>query len=377
MIGTLGSLIYSRVPRPINRENILYFELVYRRSDLIIVDEVDQHQAYLDKASSPDKTLRRPTRDAWLDNLYDQVEIQLKHKKSELLANELISDWWNACQIAKVTADEIYHLLSNENYLIKWRDDKNYFTDWLLLREVATSLTTSPNNTNQLQQCDALMKGFEEYINDLDNEQNSLFTLANKDRSRRRTANEQWVQWKATVPLAPEKINEIAVILEFALLVCRLQSKLYFMMTRWQQVQSILNLNTSDSTWFDSPPADFEPIVPVMPMGNQLAFQYQKSYKERLGSLQFFRCTGIGRWLLLHFEQLFRGDSITCPNLLLMSGTSWAGKSSAYHVSVPVTGVLAPRDQQETVINSRLLSFSDKYQKPIPVSGAGDKSAVT
>lgn len=92
-------------------------------------------------------------------------------------------------------------------------------------------------------------------------------------------------------------------------------------------------------------------------MGNQLAFQYHKSGKERLGSLQFFRCTGVGRWLLLHFDKLFKGDNIASPNLLLMSGTSWAGKSPAYHLDVPVSGVLCPKDEREIVINSKLLTF--------------------
>lgn len=375
-IGTPGSLIYSRVPRPINRENILYFELVCRRSDLVIIDEVDQHQAYLDKAFSPDKTLRRPARDAWLDKLYDRIEAELKDKKSKLLENQLVSDWWNACQTAKIAADEIYNLLSNENDLAKWRDLKNYFTDWLLLREIASLLTTSADNTTHLQQCDALMKGiFEPYIKDLDNELNPLFTLANKDRSRRRKAIKLWVEQKATITLSTEKFQEIAVKFEFALLVCRLQNKLYYMMNNWQQVQGILNLDISDAMWFDSPPSDFESIIPVMPMGNQLAFQYQKSYQETLGSLQFFRCTGVGRWLLLHFDELFKGDNIASPNILMMSGTSWAGKSPAYHVDVPVSGVLAPRNEEEKVITSQLLTFSNKYnkyQKPLSVSGAGD-----
>lgn len=372
-IGTPGSLIYSRVTRPINRENILYFELVCRRSHLVIIDEVDQHQAYLDKAFSPDKTLRRPARDAWLDKLYDRIEGELKDKKSRLLENDIFSDWWNACQTAKIAADDIYTLLSKENDLAKWRDLKNYFTDWLLLQEIASLLTTSPDNTTHLQQCDALMKGiFEPYIKDLDNELNPLFTLASKDRSRRHAPIKKWVEQKATVPLSAEKIEEIAVKIEFALLVCRLQNKLHYMMSKWQQVQGILKLeDISDTMWFDSPPSDFEPIVPVMPMGNQLAFQYQKSYKDEFGSLQFFRCTGVGRWLLLHFDELFKGDNIASPNILMMSGTSWAGKSPAYHVDVPVSGVLAPRDEQEIDITSQLLTFS-KYQKPISVSGAGD-----
>ena len=56
-----------------------------------------------------------------------------------------------------------------------------------------------------------------------------------------------------------------------------------------------------------------------------------------------------------------------------MSGTSWAGKSPAYHVDVPVSGVLAPRNEEPIVITSQLLTFSHKkQQKPLSVSGAGD-----
>lgn len=371
-IATPGSLLYTRVSRAINRENILYFELVCRRSDLVVVDEADQHQAYFDKAFSPEQTLCRPARDAWLNKLHDYVEAKLKHEKSILLENEIVSDWWDACRIANGTADKIYHLLSNENDLAKWRDSKYYFTDWLLLREVATLLTiTDPDNPDQAKKCDAFMKGvFEPYIRDLDNELNPLFPLAKKDKKR--AAIQQWVKQNATVPLSPEKIKEIAVKLEFALLVCVVQSKLSFMMNKWRQVQGILNLDISDSMWFDAPPQDFNAIIPVMPMGNQLAFQYHKSYKESLGSLQFFRCTGVGRWLLLHFDELFKGDNVVSPHILLMSGTSWAGKSPAYHVDVPVSGMLVPDTSKEIVITSKFLSFSDKYQNSIFVSGAGD-----
>ena len=371
-IATPGSLIYSRVPRAINRENILYFELVYRRSDLVIVDEVDQLQAYLDKAFSPDQTLCRPTRDAWLNKIHDYVETKLKHEKSSLLENEIVSDWWDACRIANGTADKIYHLLSNENDLAKWRDSKYYFTDWLLLREVATLLTTDLENSEQSQKSDALMKSiFEPYIRDLDNECNPLFALGKKDKKR--VAVQQWIQQNATVPLSPDKIKEIGVKLEFALLVCVLQNKLNLMINKWRHVQAFLNLDISDSMWFDAPPSDFSAIIPAMPMGNQLAFQYHKPYKELLGSLQFFRCTGVGRWLLLHFDQLLKADDIASPHLLLMSGTSWAGKSPAYHVDVPVSGVLVPKTSKEIVITSEFLKFSDnKYQDPISVSGAGD-----
>lgn len=367
-IATPGSLVYSRVPQQINRESLLYAELVFRRSDLVIVDEVDQYQAYLDKASSPEQTLRRPTRDAWLDEVFQKVDAELRRQNSEPLRIKIVRDWWNACQQARGITDTIYGMLGGDNpQLYQWQNSKKYFTDWLLLREVAIDLAGQKNADNLMKEV------FEPYINDLDNDKNKLFTLTHKD-SGKEEALCNWVKENATIPLEPEKIQEIAVKLEFALLVCVLQNKLYFMMNRWRQVQDILKLEPEDAMWFQAPPADYNAIIPAMPMGNQLAFQYHKSYKEPLASLRFFRCTGVGRWLLLHFNDLFGSDNIASPHILLMSGTSWAGKSPAYHVDVPVTGVLSPDTNKQFLISSEFLPLYDNdSNQPIVVSGAGDK----
>ena len=366
-IATPGSLIYSRVPQQINQESLLYTELVWKRSDLVIIDEVDQYQAYLDKAFSPEQTLCRPTRDAWLDKILQKVDSELRHKNSQPLSKKIASDWWDACQQAKRVTDQIYWMLGGDcPELSQWQNSKKYFTDWLLLREVAIDLVGIENADN-------LMKDiFEPYINNLDCDKDSLFTLTHKG-SGKKEALREWVDEKATIPLEPQKSQEIAIKLEFALLVCVLQEKLRFMMSRWKQVQDILNLEAEDSMWFQAPPADYNSVIPAMPMGNQFAFQYHKSYKEKLGSLRFFRCTGVGRWSLLHFNDLFASDNIASPHVLLMSGTSWAGKSPAYHVDIPVTGVLSPNTGKEFSIYSEFLQLYDNQNKPIFVSGTGDK----
>jgi pPIWI RE three-gene island domain Z len=366
-IATPGSLIYSRIPQQINQESLLYAELIWKRSDLVIIDEVDQYQAYLDKAFSPEQTLRRPTRDAWLDEVLQNVEAELVRQNSQPLSKKIVSDWWDACQQAKQVTDKIYWMLGGDYpELSQWQNSKKYFTDWLLLREVAIDLAGNENADN-------LMKDvFEPYINNLDHDKNSLFTLTHKG-SGKAEALRKWVKENGTIPLEAEKIQEIAVKLEFALLVCVLQGKLHFMMSRWKQVQDILKLEAEDSMWFQAPPADYNSLIPAMPMGNQLAFQYHKSYKEQLGSLRFFRCTGVGRWLLLHFNDLFASDNIASPHILLMSGTSWAGKSPAYHVDIPVTGVLSPNTNKEVSIYSEFLPLYDDQNKPIFVSGTGDK----
>ncbi|MDJ0730828.1 MAG: hypothetical protein QNJ33_12620 [Crocosphaera sp.] len=390
-IATPGSLIYSKVPRTINRENIIYFELMARRSDLVIIDEVDQHQAYLDSAFSPNQTLRRPARDAWIDELHDLVETKLKYTQSKLLHKDFIADWWDALQEARQIADTIYGLLTEENRinLGKWRSYKRYFTDWLLLNEVATLLTVSNKKEPQPEEIKNrqwLMRNvFQPYINsklepdikaeNLDRKDQQLLLqltlIANK--KKKKLAIRQWINEAATIQLSKEEKNKAIATLEFALLVCTLQRNLYLVTSRWQFVRGILNLNMSDSMWFEFPPLDFNPLIPNMPMGNQLAFQYLKSYSEPLGSLQVFRCTGVGRWLFTNFANLFQGDNFKPPHLLMMSGTSWAGDSPAFHVDVPVSGIIAPKEEKEIKIDSEFLPFYDEKQKPISVSGTGDK----
>ena len=389
-IATPGSLIYSKVPRTINRENIIYFELMARRSDIVIIDEVDQHQSYLDSAFSPNKTLRRPSRDAWIDELHDLVETKLKYTQSKLLHKDFIADWWDALQEARQIADTIYGLLTEENRinLGKWRSYKRYFTDWLLLNEVATLLTVSNKQDPQPEEISnrqwLMQYVFQPYINSKLEPKIKTEELGQRDKQlllqltliankkKKKLAIRQWINEAATTQLSKEEKNQLVATLEFALLVCTLQRNLYLVTSRWQFVRGILNLNMSDSMWFEFPPLDFNPFIPNMPMGNQLAFQYLKSYSEPLGSLQVFRCTGVGRWLFTNFPNLFQGDNFKSPHLLMMSGTSWAGESSAFHVDVPVSGIIAPREEKEIEIDSEFLPFYDEQQKPISVSGTGD-----
>jgi hypothetical protein len=66
-----------------------------------------------------------------------------------------------------------------------------------------------------------------------------------------------------------------------------------------------------------------------------------------MGELRFFRCEGVGRWVVTHLPELFADESAPPANVLLTSGTSWAGTSPRYHVDVPVAGVLQPKTMQE------------------------------
>jgi len=88
---------------------------------------------------------------------------------------------------------------------------------------------------------------------------------------------------------------------------------------------------------------------------------------------------GVGRWLLLHLHELFDGDRRLGPHVLLLSGTSWAGKAPGFHIQVPVSGVLrSPDTEVEAIAESQFRFFPiyDNNQKPISVSGTNGSQRI-
>ncbi len=216
-----------------------------RRSDLVIIDEIDQHQAYLDSAFSPNQTLRRPSRDAWIDELHDLVETKLKCTQSKLLHKDFIADWWDALQEARKVADKIYTLLTEENVLLlltnidkeegetksksKHNRYKRYFTDWLLLNEVARLLTVSNKQEPQPEEINnrqwLMQNVFQPYISSKLEPNIELEELHQKDKQllleltliankkKKKQAIRKWIKKAATIKLSAEEKNQVIATL--------------------------------------------------------------------------------------------------------------------------------------------------------------------
>ncbi|MGW1322666.1 pPIWI_RE_Z domain-containing protein [Streptomyces antibioticus] len=154
---------------------------------------------------------------------------------------------------------------------------------------------------------------------------------------------------KNRLPEKPDKwLDLLMTRFEFTLLLSALTPKLALMNAMWPRVASALNLGFNEM--YRRPP-DYGPMVPEAPMGNVIGFQFlleggPDRGGARTGELRFFRCSGIGRELLRKMPDLPTVDGRPGTNVLLMSGSSWAGKSSRYHVPVEI-GVIIEPDPQE------------------------------
>jgi hypothetical protein len=141
-------------------------------------------------------------------------------------------------------------------------------------------------------------------------------------------------------------------------------------------VEAALNLAASSNVLSRRPPEDYRPLVPESPMGNILGFQFQSddsgTGETQSGELRFFRCTGSGREALLGLTSLTAADGLPSPHVVLMSGTSWAGTSTRYHVLTEVGAILRPPQDEldaiaRTTFTTCFLKGTDG--KPLKLSG--------
>ncbi|MDW8145208.1 MAG: hypothetical protein RMJ48_02745 [Roseiflexaceae bacterium] len=384
-IATPASLIYSSVAPQINRERLRFAELAARRSDLVIFDEADRVQMHLDAIFSPSQTLVGGGRDAWLDRLWQHVVPVLNTEGRGQLRDESVDRWVQAHETAQIAANQMYTLLLREPALRAWVDRQDYFTDWLIFDRIARALSGAAERTRQESpEYQRLMSLFEDYLTDPLGERRDhrLAELARQaithaDRERLRADIRRWIDdhRSGAIAMTPEQSADLSVQIEFALLVAVLQDRIDMLFHSWNRVEAQLRLDASSSVLSHRSPDDYAGIVPAAPMGNVLAFQYVRPADDasKPGELRFFRCMGIGRWILLNFPHLFAGDGYAGPHTVLLSGSSWAGDSPGCHVHARVNGILrAPSRECDAIAQSEFhfLPIYDEEGRPIRVSGA-------
>ena len=411
-VATTASLVHTGVPRHLNDERLRYLELAWNRSDLIIVDEADQVQAQLDSVFSPEQQLIGRDYDAWLDEITARTNQAIRQAGRAQLHEPLVRQWLVALDNAKNAVDILYAALSRDSARSqpalsrRWLD-KAYFTDWTLAQSLAQTWSGyGPARADEHQPAEGwendpgyrrLRRAFDRFIDDPLGTQDAddpithgLVTLTARllrdtTESVRLTRTTEWFEelqkeFDAENLVAHiQDVEREAVRLEFTAMVAVLSDQLDLLMSLFRAIELELGLEGTSSALFHKAPRDYHPVVPESPMGNVLGFQYLDDEQHRgrrrgpMGRLRFFRCNGVGRSVLLNLHQLFSADSPRGPNVLLLSGTSWAGTSARYHIDVPVSVVLRPPDRELEAVRTSSFQFLPIYvgdrSAPVRVSG--------
>lgn len=384
-VATPASLVHSAVPPHQTNARIRYLELACRASDLVIVDEADRVQMQLDAAFAPSTTLVGRAPDSWLDEVQSRKITELAREGRLQLSEQEIDDWINATNTVSAATDRLYALLIQHKKLRDWvvADYFSPFTlhQWLLaawfpeLRDTAPDERSSEPEISEAEvaaitaERDRVSRILDAFRDDPMQPQEAdpdgprpaasdLVRLALELLHAQNGATTRARLRRTMLGLLPDgarqrvaaDIDTHALRFEFTLILAALHHRLDFMTGMWPRIEAALNMDETSNVLSRRPPKDYEPFIPESPMGNVLGFQFQLDDTGRSGALRFFRCSGIGRELLLGLHELPAIDGRPGPNVLLMSATSWAGTSSRYHVHVPVGAVLRPGDKEVEAI---------------------------
>jgi hypothetical protein len=417
-VATAPGLIDSAPPRPQNGERVRYFELACRRSDLVIVDEADRVQMNLDRAFAPAVLLACDEERGFIDVLTRHKIRELAASGRTQLSDRDVENFSAALNTAGTATDRLYAMLVSQPSLRTWVR-VGYFSAWTLQLGLLDERYPLPDDgdaehPNRIPR-DALGKLFDAFrdnpfgdrprrserdftqltalLNELlhtgnpESTRRSLMTVMDEvfhldetymagrqkeydDELAAWEKKQEEVQRKETrggrtrkAPRPPqtpkEWRDELARRFEFTLLLSALEPRLAMINAMWSRVEASLSLRFNEMY---RRPRDYGPMVPEAPMGNVIGFQFRVDGEDqggvRSGELTFFRCSGVGRELLRQAPLLASVDGRPGAHVLLMSGSSWAARSSRYHVAVPVGVIIEPpREVTEHIAGGSSMRF--------------------
>ncbi|MFB9831469.1 pPIWI_RE_Z domain-containing protein [Actinoallomurus acaciae] len=447
-IATPEALVVSSLPAQQNLERVRYLEAACLNSNLIIVDEADQVQIRLDRVFAPAASLYKRGDDSWLDGIARHSLAVLAREGRIQLEDTYVRLWMGALDMVATTANRIYAMLVEDESLREWVGS-DLFSVWslqlsLVSRWPATRLQRDVSSQSRLlgwldqdpkqqqvirdKRREVMLKILDDFRDDpvgdadeaeLANVTPAAETLRLSELARRLVTNSpgnprarrevadllaSLAGFRDPDTLVEDPENSLDAVtlenvrqelelerrrFEFTILLAIMHDRLNLITSLWPRIETSLSLDPSANALYHSSPADFAAVIPESPMGDILAFQFVPDGHRgfsNTGELRFIRYTGLGRRLLKALPTLHAVDDSHGPNVLLMSGTSWAGASTRYHLEEPVTAVLhatpgqagqpspLPKIFMETTfIYDRVEGAdSDTPKRPLYFSGAGD-----
>lgn len=378
-VATMPGLLHARVPRHQTDENVRYLEAAADRSDLIIIDEADRVQTQLDTAFAPAETLcGNGEESSWIDWLQRHTISQLTAQGRKGLTDTFVSRWTGSLDVVHHAADRIYMMLNTSDDLRRWVGT-NYFSAVTLHQRLYGRWAGPEENRTAEQEDDA--KFFESVLDAF--RDNPIQPVLDRSTDRGRLVAEL-VDLTNMLLTSGEDVARLDACLTeltrgafrqssnperdrkrfaLAMLLAALADQLTVLTNMWPSVEAELSLESAANTLTRRPPKDFEAVMAESPMGNILGFQLTEERPgppAHSGSLRFFHCNGVGRDLLHRLPELGLSEDVPGSHVMLMSGTSWAGTSTRYHLGLPVDAILRP--PQKNVDAVRRTSFSLNLQ---------------
>lgn len=405
-----ASFIHSRVPRQVFNEKLTFAEAVYRECNFLFIDEADRVQVQFDEAFAPDEVLVDASGDSLLNKLGLKFATAIYNSDRRTMAAELVAIAKKANDYAQIATDIILPKLHNQPKLVEWLGSSP-FTGRSVFAHIIRDILEPPSEAEneqpkpkltrtersqqrrkrvqeglppleQRQRRKQLMQTVENFLRSPLNRRQGgeladlAFTLLSTESDRTAlTEVGDWLnRWLDSLGISladKAQFEQVTQHLHFAILMTVLNDRLVFLVDHLNALMRtrLIDLHDTSLSMVYRPPRDFLPVLPSAPVGNILGFKYTRDYgSQRGGKLEYFRYVGVGRYLLLNFPTLFAVDGWDGPHTVLISGTSYAPGTPAYHIREMPTVLLKPASDNDTAGDAGI-SESEFFFKPQKKAG--------
>ena len=360
LVATIQSLVSTEAPKVAGGGSMRLLEWIWRNMDLVIVDEADKVQTALDEIFTPSDDLLTSREDGSLDRLEREAPGMFARGRMDYDSSGY-GDWQSNQRKCQDAADRVRNLLRKETVLQEhagrhWHGGRDgMFSALNLFDRIWRDLYPDSEEST-------LPQAVQEFLRDpvsAGADGDLVILLRNLARLLMDDLGDIEASQMCLKNLAmnadPDLRRELDGPFRLAVLTAILDHRLKRVVDLWPDG---MITDGYDMERRRRPPRDYDGIVPEMPMGNLFNFRWMTQGSE--DSLQYIRCAGIGRWLLIHMHDWLEAlDSPRRgPHVLLMSGTSWAPGSSMWHVEVePDLALMAPKSKLDWVVRESKFSL--------------------
>ncbi|MFB7058329.1 hypothetical protein ACFCXT_35055 [Streptomyces vinaceus] len=331
-----------------NTEDVRLLEVACRRSDLVLVSHADHVQQALDRAFAPARSLVGG-RHEFLEELHERQRLTGRGRQRPAASDRHTDMWSGALDLSRTAAGKVYDLLT-ELRALSADIDFNCFSAHSVqqrLVEHARPRSAAAVDAELAKRLDDFRADpFDERRPPASDRPHSeltslLYDLLHRGDPRNTRARLARAVERLLAPKAEphERVDALAARFELFLLLSALETLLARLVDTWRQADPVVRAGFNPLA---AVPDDFRPMVPEPPMGEVLGFRFSDR-GARGAELSFFRCLGVGRELLTGLHRLPEVDGLPRGNVLLMSGTGWAGSATKAHLPVQVGVVAEPR----------------------------------
>src|SRR6266700_3180572 len=370
-IPTPASFLYTQAPEQVTRDDMRTLEFMYRECDVMLFDEPDLLQTRLDAEFAPTNDLRGASDEAILSVIDSDLSEAFLRNYARTTLNPSNKDQKKLVEEARHFADlalDLLRLHTEVAALLKERP----LSLMSLFRLLASQLWTDEHGEENKDNAEKLYTELWDFAT---RQTGKLAEIVNDVTYKKAgTLVDPLCQWlsdperKAPIDLAFHPSRQMLLLkLEFSICLASMDRRFRSLI----QERVHAGLGHGGRLLDQMPPPEYQDLVPNSPFGTQLGYQF--AVRKGGPLLQFLQSRGIGRWILLHFHELFNAtDNIKGPHAIFASATGFAPGSPQFHIHVTVSAVLSPPEQERQAIEESSFKFfpvPDSTGKPIRVSG--------